>query len=264
MINESTDSAAIDTKMHGVKIRIHCVERAVLVSMRSVCGAIGMYWSDLERSLLIGGNTWEITERKDVTPSDILMPARLLDAWLNCSSGAFLMSPSRRSTAISRESMRTIWAYEFPRQVLHIFPASSDAQSHSATFARKARQGAGEPDAYVKEGVRKAFLAIRQNRKPKAAVNASAPVLGSKENPTPARTPAPAARRGLTRTRHITPELVEQVHAVFRSTHSFQAVRKHFNLTQQALGRIISGDFKDPSPELEAAFRRTFGARASF
>ncbi len=227
----------INLKIKDLKIPVCCIDGHVQVDMRSVCRFLRMAWSDFEQHLMTADSAW-LVSNVDTT---LLLPASQLVDWLQQPHGH---AESRRY-APTRSNLADMWAYEFPRQVMHLFPDSSDARSHAAKLARAVRTGQAVTDPELAAGIKKTFLTLRQNRKPVV------------------RTPETfnARAKGLIRVHDITPELVAQVYQRFQQA-GFKGVAEHFTLTQNALNQMISGKFSRPAPELLAAHAKTFGAQA--
>jgi hypothetical protein len=230
---------AIDLKTKGAHIPVCQIDNQILVDMRAVSRVLKFAWSTIEMELLTAESFWSVTAAQHEGDTTLLMSAGKLSSWLEQPHG----HPSSRNGALTRDALAKIWAYEFPRQVLHIFPESADARSHAAKLARAVRTGKALTDPELAEGIKKTFLTIRQNRKPVER---------------PAHVQAVRIKT-MKRASDVSPELIGLVYERFCKTGSFRGLREHFNLTTQALNRIIGGTFPNPTPELLAAHAKAFG-----
>ncbi len=228
MIQNNLRFLAIKLKTEGIEVPVCCINGQVLVDMKPVSRFLRMAWSAFEGDLLMAQGSWQIVTTDDT----MLLPASQLTDWLMQP----YMQDNGQRIKLTRRDLAEIWGYEFSRQVMHLFPDSTDARSHAAKLARAVRTGKVVTDPELAAGIKKSFLTIRQNRKP---VEHSALAID-------------ARNKGLLRVQDITPALVTDIHNVLRSG-GFKAVAKQFTMTQNALNQIISGRFSRPSPELTAA-----------
>lgn len=231
MIQNNLKFLTVNLKAERINVPVCCISGQVLVDMKAVSRFLRIAWSALESDLMMAQGSWQVV----TTDSTMLLPASQLADWL---MQPYMQDDGQR-IKLTRSNLADIWGYEFPRQVLHLFPDSTDARSHAAKLARAVRTGKAVTDPELAAGIKKSFLTIRQNRKP---LERSPQVID-------------ARNKGLLRVKDITPELVTDIHNVLRRG-GFKAVAKQFTMTQNALNQIISGKFSQPCPTLDEAWTK--------